>query len=59
MKNTLFDIAAVESIIVRVNNLKIVSKPLWGEMTATEMLFHCNLCNKQIMQEKEELRKLL
>jgi Protein of unknown function (DUF1569) len=52
MKNTLFDGATAESVIERVKNLSADNKPLWGEMTATEMLYHCNLCNKQIMEEK-------
>jgi hypothetical protein len=50
MKKTLFDTEAAESIINRVQRLKPESAHLWGEMNATEMLLHCNSCNKEIFQ---------
>jgi hypothetical protein len=49
MKKNLFDPIAAESIISRVCNLKPESSNLWGKMTATEMLFHCNSCNREII----------
>lgn len=52
MKNNLLDREAAQSIIERVKNLKVDSNRMWGEMNATEMLYHCNLCNKQIFEEK-------
>lgn len=50
MKKNLFDRAAADSIINRVQNLKPGSSNLWGEMNATEMLWHCNSCNREILQ---------
>ena len=52
MKNNLLHSNAANYIIYRVNNLKINAKPQWGEMNATEMLMHCNLCNQQILDEE-------
>lgn len=40
-----------DSIIARVKNLSAVHKSEWGEMTASEMLLHCNSCNRQILEE--------
>jgi Protein of unknown function (DUF1569) len=57
MKKNLSDKAASDTIIARVDNLTSNSKPLWGEMTASEMLRHCNLCNKQILEEKRADKK--
>ncbi len=45
MEKTLFNIVTANNIIERVNKLQPISKPRWGEMNATEMLLHANLCN--------------
>ena len=50
MKKTLFNKETVDNIIERVNNLQPDNKARWGEMNATEMLFHSNLCNEEIFQ---------
>lgn len=57
MKKNLLDKTASDTIIARVGNLNPNSKHLWGKMTATEMLMHCNLCNKQILEEKRGDKK--
>ncbi|AYB31497.1 DUF1569 domain-containing protein [Chryseolinea soli] len=51
MKKSLLDKAAVTEIIGRVKNLNTESKGRWGKMTVTEMLLHCNLCNRRILEE--------
>jgi hypothetical protein len=48
-KKNLLDNAAVKNIIARVMQLQPYQKAIWGEMNATEMLLHCNLCNTQIL----------
>ncbi|MBO9701374.1 MAG: hypothetical protein J7604_14285 [Sporocytophaga sp.] len=51
MKKNLFDINAANSVISRSGQLKSNSTNLWGEMNATEMLLHCNSCNRQNLEE--------
>lgn len=51
MKNSLFDRTVAHQIIARAQKLAVDSQPIWGEMTAAEMLLHCNICNKQILEE--------
>ena len=50
MEKTLFSKATANNIIERVNRLQPGNKARWGEMNATEMLFHSNLCNEEIFQ---------
>jgi len=42
MKN-LFNEAEVNEIIQRINRLQPTSKPLWGKMSADQVLAHCNV----------------
>lgn len=51
MKKNLLKKETAEYIIVRVNNLSATHQPQWGTMTASEMLLHCNSCNRQILEE--------
>ena len=51
MNKNLLNKTASDSIIARAETLKVDNAPVWGEMNATEMLLHCNLCNKQILEE--------
>lgn len=50
MKNLLNE-ATVQQLIARIEKLSPQSKSVWGEMNPTEMLAHCNSCNKQILEE--------
>jgi hypothetical protein len=50
MRKNLFAKQAAGQIIDRVKQLQPDSKAVWGKMNATEMLLHCNLCNKQIFE---------
>lgn len=40
---TIFDAAACESIIQRINSLTPNTERLWGTMTVDQMLAHCNV----------------
>ena len=51
MKKNLLTEEAAHSIIARIEKLTASHQPQWGEMTASEMLLHCNSCNKQILEE--------
>jgi hypothetical protein len=54
MKKNLLDTQAAELIIKRSVKLHAGSKPLWGKMNAAEMLLHCNLCNRQLLENNHE-----
>lgn len=56
MKNLLNEVAA-NQLIARIENLTPQSKSNWGEMNPTEMLAHCNSCNKQILEEDRTIQK--
>ena len=49
MKKNLLDKDSVEKLIGRVQNLRQDSAPLWGSMTATEMLVHCNKVHQHLL----------
>lgn len=49
MKNNLFNKEAAEQIVTRVQQLQASAKALWGTMTATEMLLHCNKVHEQLL----------
>ncbi len=51
MKRNLLEKSASDELVNRVNNLTPAHLQRWGEMTATEMLLHCNICNRQILTE--------
>jgi len=57
MKNNLLNPDAAEAIINRVLRLRVSQPAYWGEMNATEMLLHCNLCNSQILTESKSGQK--
>lgn len=51
MKKNLLITVASDNIIARAEKLTLNNTPLWVKMNVTEMLLHCNLCNKQILEE--------
>lgn len=57
MKKNLFDSNAAQSLILRIQRLTPDTPALWGEMNATEMLLHCNSCNRQILTEQRGSNK--
>lgn len=57
MKKNLLKKEAADLIIARVKNLSAIHQPQWGTMTASEMLHHCNSCNRQILEESRGNKK--
>ncbi|MBV8326605.1 DUF1569 domain-containing protein [Chryseobacterium sp.] len=57
MKKNLLTEEAACSIITRAQNLSVTHRPQWGKMTVTEMLLHCNSCNRQILEENRSNKK--
>lgn len=68
MNKTLFNQQHTYEIISRVNTLNPAIKCIWGSMTPTGMLYHCNKTNAAIMESgstdktptlKQRLQKFL
>jgi hypothetical protein len=65
MRKNLLDKECNESVISRAQKLRPDSTPLWGTMTVTEMLHHCNKVNEQLLlpappsDKKTSLRQYL
>lgn len=57
MKKNLLNKTAAAEIIDRVQALQQHAPAAWGEMNATEMLYHCNLANTQILEGTQAYRK--
>jgi len=57
MKKSLFDPSTEHEVVNRVLRLCVDTKPKWGTMNATEMLYHCNLSNQQILEEVHAYKK--
>lgn len=51
MKN-IFDTAVANQTIARINALSADSKPIWGRMTAGQMLAHCNVTYEFVYENK-------
>ena len=49
MKNNLGKPQTAERVIARAQRLQPSSQPLWGSMTVTEMLYHCNKVHQQLL----------
>jgi hypothetical protein len=43
--NSIYDKASNEAIIARINSLTSESKPVWGKMSAAQMLKHCTIAS--------------
>lgn len=50
MSKSIFDQNAVDEVIARVGKLNVADKAIWGKMTASEMLAHCNLAHQGILK---------
>ncbi|WP_228438530.1 hypothetical protein [Chryseobacterium pennae] len=57
MNKSLLKKETADFIIARVKNLSAVHQPQWETMTASEMLLHCNSCNRQILEESRGNKK--
>jgi len=51
MKN-IFDAKVTDKIISRINKLSPEDRPLWGKMSAGQMLAHCNVSYEMIYEDK-------
>jgi hypothetical protein len=51
MTKNLFTTEAVNEMIGRINKLQPDTQPLWGKMTATEMLLHCNSIHERLLTQ--------
>ncbi|WP_396602724.1 DUF1569 domain-containing protein [Algibacter sp. R77976] len=51
MKN-IFDAKETEAVIERINNLSPTAQPLWGKMSADQMLAHCNVTYEMAFEDK-------
>jgi hypothetical protein len=50
MSKTILNPIAVNEIIERARSLNAKTTPLWGKMTASEMLSHCNMAHQSILK---------
>ena len=57
MKKNLLVQEAADAISARVEKLNSRSLPLWGKMNVSEMLLHCNLCNRETLEGTNSGRK--
>jgi hypothetical protein len=53
MKNNMLSKEGSESLVQRIQNLRADTPPLWGSMTATEMLLHCNKVHEHLLSPAE------
>ncbi len=53
MKN-IFDTKETEAVIDRINNLSPTTRPLWGKMSADQMLAHCNVTYEMAFEDKHK-----
>jgi len=51
MKN-IFQLSESEEIIQRINQLKVHTAPLWGKMSVSQMLAHCNVTYEMVFETK-------
>ena len=49
-----FDIAVSKELIARINQLNKDTKPLWGKMTAAQMLAHCSVTYEMVYTKKHK-----
>lgn len=57
MKKSLLNPGSVKDICKRLDKLTPGHKNVWGRMNPTEMLLHCNLCNRQLLEENYAVKK--
>ena len=51
MKN-IFDIAVVNELIARIQQLQANTQPIWGKMSVAQMLAHCNVTYEMAFENK-------
>ena len=53
MKN-IFEAKETETVIDRINKLTPTTRPLWGKMSADQMLAHCNVTYEMAFEDKHK-----
>ena len=51
MIKNLFDLPIVNEIVDRINRLTADTKPLWGRMSVSQMLAHCNVTYEMVYDD--------
>lgn len=51
MKN-IFETKETEAVIDRINKLSPTTRPLWGKMSADQMLAHCSVTYEMAFEDK-------
>lgn len=51
MIKNIFELSVVNEIIDRINFLTADTKPLWGKMSVSQMLAHCNVTYETVYEE--------
>lgn len=52
--NNIFDAKETELVIDRVNKLSPTTRPIWGKMSADQMLAHCNITYEMAFENKHK-----
>ena len=47
----IFDQKETETVINRINNLRVETKPKWGKMSVDQMLAHCNVAYEMVYED--------
>ncbi|MFD2916798.1 DUF1569 domain-containing protein [Psychroserpens luteus] len=47
----IFDQKETETVINRINNLRVETKPKWGKMSIDQMLAHCNVAYEMVYED--------
>nr|WP_321227450.1 DUF1569 domain-containing protein [uncultured Psychroserpens sp.] len=47
----IFDQKETETVINRINNLSVETKPKWGKMSVDQMLAHCNVAYEMVYED--------
>ncbi len=48
----IFDAKETDLVINRINKLEPITRPLWGKMSADQMLAHCNITYEMAFEDK-------
>ena len=52
--NNIFEANETIIVIDRINKLGVTTRPLWGKMTADQMLAHCNVTYEMSFEDKHK-----
>lgn len=52
--NNIFEVNETNIIIDRIKKLGVTTRPIWGKMTADQMLAHCNVTYEMTFEDKHK-----